>query len=83
MTAPIAPEVPDAAAQCFDAPPDGVPKLALTLRQAAMAIGLSERTLWSLANSKQVPCVHIGRRLLFPVHELQEWLTSMVKAGRR
>ncbi|MCC6673475.1 MAG: helix-turn-helix domain-containing protein [Planctomycetes bacterium] len=48
--------------------------LALTLREAAAALGLSPRTIWSLANRRALPVVRVGRRLLFPRDALLRWL---------
>lgn len=52
--------------------------LALDLRQAAKALGVSVRTVWTLASQGRIPCVRIGGvgrgRLMFPRKALEEWL---------
>jgi excisionase family DNA binding protein len=61
--------------------PDPTPlPIALRTREAAAALGISERMLQELASSGEVPVVKIGRANLFPVRELQDWLTSRITA---
>ncbi len=54
------------------------PKLALSVREAAEALGISERLLRSLTQQGKVPHVRLGpseqSRLVYPVEVLQEWL---------
>lgn len=59
--------------------PDPAPlPLALRTREAAAALGISERMLQELASSGDVPVVKVGRANLFPVRELQDWLSSKI-----
>lgn len=51
--------------------------LALSARDAAAALSIGERTLWALTNSGQVPCVRLGRKVLYPVHLLRQFLTEL------
>lgn len=56
-----------------------VESLALRPREAAKALGISERTLWGLTTPRgPIPCVRIGQgkrqTVLYPVVELQAWL---------
>ena len=53
---------------------DGARKLALRSREAAEAIGVSARTLWTLTKRKEVPHVRVGRVVLYPVELLRAWL---------
>ena len=55
--------------------PSGGP-LALAPRDAARALGVSERTLWTYTRLHGVPHVRLGRRILYPVRELADWLAS-------
>lgn len=55
--------------------------LALRTREAAEALGISERTLQTLVSAGEIPHVKLGRATLFPVHELRDWLTARVVAG--
>ena len=47
-------------------------------RDAAKALGISERTLWTWTNDGIIPCVRVGsgkrRVVLYPVADLQAWL---------
>ena len=56
-------------------------KLALSLREASAALGLSPRFLWALARDRRIPCIRIGSRLLFPRHELMRWLSEQSRLG--
>jgi len=54
--------------------------LALRPRDAARALGISERCLWSLTQRGEVPHVKIGGRLvLYPRASLIDWLDRMAK----
>lgn len=50
-------------------------RVALTTREAADALGVSERTVWAWAHRPEDPLPHfkIQRTLRFPIHELQVW----------
>jgi excisionase family DNA binding protein len=67
---------------CQPPPEGGCPPLALRLRAAAQALGVSERALWELARNNQIPVVRLGsgrrRSLLFPLDQLKEWLDRQV-----
>ena len=56
-------------------------QLALSPRAAAKALGISERLLWSKTNCGEIPHVRIGKRVLYPVGSLKEWLADKVKTG--
>lgn len=50
-------------------------------REAARALGISERTLWELSSPRgPIPCVRVGNGkrqiVLYPLVELQAWLTK-------
>jgi len=54
--------------------------LALRPREAAVALGISPRTLWALTAPRgPIPCLRIGhggrKTVLYPVTELQAWLS--------
>ena len=51
-----------------------VEKLSLRPREAAQALGISERTLWSLCQRDEIPHVKTGRVVLFPIESLKRWL---------
>ena len=48
--------------------------LALRPREAAAALGISERKLWSLTQAGNVPHVKLDRVTLYPVAALEDWL---------
>lgn len=63
-----------------DPPPDPTcPRLALRPREAAKALGIGERLLWSKTNSGEIPCIRIGRAIVYPVELLCEWLRAQAK----
>ena len=55
------------------------PRLALRPKEAAIALGISERLLWARTNCGDIPCVRIGRSVRYSVSLLDEWLIE--KAG--
>lgn len=59
--------------------------LALRPRDAARLLGVSPRTLWGWTRDGLVPCVRVGtgkrRAVLYPLAELQAWLTQQVGAS--
>ena len=60
-----------------------VPHLALRPKQAAKALGIGERLLWSLTNEGKIPHVRIGNRaIVYPVDQLREWLAGQVGPGK-
>lgn len=60
--------------------------LALRPRDAAKALGISPRLLWQLTKDGHIPCVRVGngkrRTVLYPVTELQAWLTRQATAAK-
>lgn len=50
--------------------------LLLTPRQAAEALAISERTLWTLTDRGDVPCVRIGRLVRYPATALAQWIAD-------
>lgn len=50
------------------------PRLALRAREAAAALGISERLLWDWTRGEGVPHVRIGNVVLYPVGEVRQWL---------
>jgi hypothetical protein len=61
--------------------------LSLRPRDAARALGLSERTLWGLTAPRgPIPCLRIGhgkrQTVLYPVTDLQAWLSRQTEAEK-
>ena len=53
---------------------DAPPRLALRPKDAARALGIGERLLWSKTNCGEIPHVRIGRAVVYPVDLLREYL---------
>lgn len=58
-----------------------VPRLALRTRDAAKALGVSERTLFSWTNDPDcdIPVIRRGGAVLYPVADLAAWLSNEAK----
>lgn len=54
----------------------GIPALALRPREAAKVLSISERTLWTLTNRREIPHLRLGRAILYPVDGLRSWLAG-------
>jgi len=52
-----------------------IPVLLLTPRQAARALGISERTLATYTKSGLLPVVRIGCSVRYSVEGLREWIS--------
>jgi excisionase family DNA binding protein len=66
-----------------DTPTDPPTALALRPRQAAAALGISERTLWAWTKRGEIPHVRLGRMVLYPVAELRTWLSERAEGRAR
>jgi len=53
--------------------------LLIGIREAAQALGLSERTLWDLTKAGEIPHVRVGRRVLYDPNDLRAWVESLKK----
>ncbi len=61
---------------------NGAPlRLLLTSREAAEALAISPRSLWSLTNSGELPCVRMGRSVRYAPEDLQEWIDRQRQPG--
>lgn len=54
----------------------------LVAREAASLLSISERSLWTLTNSGQIPVVRIGRSLRYRPETLLEWLEQREAVNR-
>ena len=50
--------------------------LGLRPREAAKALGIGERLLWSKTNAGEIPHLRIGRAIIYPVGMLQDWMAE-------
>ncbi len=55
--------------------------LAYRPAEMAAALGLSERKLWDLTKQGDIPHARIGKCVLYPVREVQNWLSARVREG--
>jgi excisionase family DNA binding protein len=53
--------------------------LLLTTREAAKALKISERTLWTFTTQREIPCVRIGRSVRYSPKDLERWIENSVK----
>lgn len=49
-------------------------KLLLTGRETAAALAISERKLWAMTASRDIPHIRLGRCVRYPVADLQRWI---------
>lgn len=42
-------------------------------RDAASALAISQRTLWTLTAGGQIPCIRLGRSVRYSAAELRRW----------
>jgi excisionase family DNA binding protein len=65
------------AAEC----PGSVAALALRPKEAAKALGISERLLWTWTNQGVIPHLRIGKAVVYPVDSLRAWLIEQAQKG--
>jgi len=53
-----------------------VPRLALRPHEAATALGISERLLWTKTKAGEIPHVRFGRAIVYPVDQLRAYLAN-------
>ena len=58
-----------------------VPCLALRPREAAKALGIGQRLLWTMTNTGEVPSVKLGRAVVYPIADLERWLSAQASKG--
>jgi excisionase family DNA binding protein len=56
-------------------------KLLLTIQEAAEALGISQRKLWGMTDSREIPHVRLGRCLRYPVRELEQWINEHMEGS--
>jgi putative molybdopterin biosynthesis protein len=54
-----------------------------TSKQAAAALCISERTLYALAKSGELPAVRVGRAVRYDPADLRAWLESAKKNSQK
>ena len=53
-----------------------LPRVALTVPQAALALGVSERTMWKILRTGKLRYARVGRRVLISVQALREFVNA-------
>lgn len=56
--------------------PAAMKPLLLSIKETAFLLGVSERTVWSMVQERQLPHVRVGRRLLFSRAGLEAWIAA-------
>jgi len=56
-----------------------IPCLAMRRREAAAAIGISVGELDAWTKKGIIPCVRIGKIILYPVSAIQDWLNKQAQ----
>ena len=58
-----------------------IPRLLLDVHDTAEALSICERKLWELTNQGDIPCVRIGRRVLYDPRALRAWIDGQYQSG--
>ena len=53
-----------------------VDPLLIDVRAAAKQLSISARSLWTLTRDGKIPCVRLGRRVLYSPKALEAWVTQ-------
>lgn len=56
-------------------------KLAVSVREAAVLLGLSTKTVYQLTHQEGFPSFKLGERTLVSVDGLREWVRQQSKGG--
>jgi len=59
------------------------PRLALRPREAAKAIGISPRLLWTPTKRGEVPHIRLNKAVVYPVEALRRWMDERATGGCR
>jgi excisionase family DNA binding protein len=57
-------------------------KLAMSAEEVCEALGVSERTLRDWTKAGKIPAMKVGRRVLYPVDQLKQWMESQTHGQR-
>jgi excisionase family DNA binding protein len=61
---------------------DTTPKLTYSIAEVCKALQISRTTLWKLVKSRRLKPIRIGRRVLFPLRAIDEFLNGDRTAHR-
>ena len=59
-----------------------IEKIALSVTEAAEALGVSRVTLYQYLKRQDFPAARIGRRVLIPRDKLKEWLEAQMEGTK-
>ena len=60
------------------------PTLLLSARDAAKAMGICQKSLWSMTEPRgDLLCVRIGRRVLYDPGDLRAWIDAQKRGGAK
>lgn len=54
-------------------------KLAYNVAEVAEVLGISKSHVYQLAKEKKIPCLELGKRKVFPIETLEEWIQENMK----
>ncbi|MBN2129815.1 MAG: helix-turn-helix domain-containing protein [Sedimentisphaerales bacterium] len=54
--------------------------MAMRPREAAKALGISDRLLWKWTDRGLVPHIRLGKAILYPVDSLRDWLQRQAES---
>lgn len=57
-----------------DQPAEKAPRLLLTRKEAAAALAISERTLFTITRRDKIPVVHVGQSVRYHPADLEQWI---------
>ena len=58
------------------------PKL-LTVKEVAEMLSISQRTVWSMTNAGEIPCVRIRKRVLYRLEHVQGFIDTQTEGGTK
>ena len=61
-------------------PPESL-KILLSIQEAAAALAISERKLFSMTANHEIPHIRLGRCLRYPVSDLMLWIDEHKEGG--
>jgi excisionase family DNA binding protein len=84
MSGNVAPDAPGGdCPDCGSVPRGVVPRVALSTAEAAQSLSISQGSVKELIYQGKLGCVKLGRRVLVPVAELEEFIRSNTTHGTR
>jgi len=58
------------------------PKL-LSVKEVAEMLSISQRTVWSMTNAGEIPCVRIRKRVLYRLDHVQGFIDKQTKGEKQ